>query len=86
MYSIGPHKDDGGWHIPLNDVDKDHPFGNFTVLCIRDTSVSTSAVVSPRTPHIPNERKRQKIHYGKKGQRKQNSKSAYVDIDELMKL
>ncbi|XP_005093421.1 mitochondrial ribonuclease P catalytic subunit [Aplysia californica] len=35
LFSIGPAKDDGGWHFPVNDCDKDAPYGKLGVLCLR---------------------------------------------------
>ncbi|RUS84502.1 hypothetical protein EGW08_007741 [Elysia chlorotica] len=84
LYNIGPQRDECGWHLPLNDIDKDYPFGNFTVLCLRDSSTVPVQNKSIKNYHA-NERKRQGINYGKKGQQKKSTKPASVDLEELMK-
>ncbi|GFS24787.1 mitochondrial ribonuclease P protein 3 [Elysia marginata] len=82
LYNIGPHKDEGGWHLPLNDIDKDSPFGNFTVLCLRDTSIKMTQKTPARNQYSSSESKKYKIYYGKKRQQK---KPSSVDLEELMK-
>ncbi|BFZ12167.1 hypothetical protein BsWGS_15206 [Bradybaena similaris] len=43
LYETGPANDDGGWHIPENDITVVNPFGNFGVLCLRNkTNLSGS--------------------------------------------
>ncbi|GFN94471.1 mitochondrial ribonuclease p protein 3 [Plakobranchus ocellatus] len=94
LHSIGPTRDEAGWHIPLNDIDKDYPFGHAKVLCVRDVTVATKIITksdnSNRRPlsadGITNDRKRPRINYGKK--KPANNKSVQqpeqINLDELM--
>ncbi|CAG5129823.1 unnamed protein product [Candidula unifasciata] len=36
LYETGPAKDDGGWHLPENDVTAANPFGRLSILCLRN--------------------------------------------------
>ena len=36
--SLGPSRDPGGWHFPVEDRDEDEPWGLNTVLCARQKS------------------------------------------------
>lgn len=38
LFDLGPKKDNGGWHLPENDIDADNPHGQFRVLCLRHIS------------------------------------------------
>lgn len=60
LYETGPTIDDGGWHIPENDISAVNPFGNFGVLCLRN---KTNLTGSPGTdannkPYRPTHNKR----------------------------
>lgn len=35
LFSLGPAKDRGGWHLPEDDTDMAYPNGKFSILCLR---------------------------------------------------
>ncbi|XP_059169789.1 mitochondrial ribonuclease P catalytic subunit-like [Physella acuta] len=35
LFSLGPAKDEGGWHLPEDDTDMLNPNGKFSILCLR---------------------------------------------------
>ncbi|KAH9525142.1 hypothetical protein Btru_000424 [Bulinus truncatus] len=52
IFDVGPVKDNDGWHIPLNDVEPNAPFGNMGVLCLRHKKVKNSEEEHTKLPDL----------------------------------
>ncbi|KAI8791658.1 mitochondrial ribonuclease P protein 3, partial [Biomphalaria glabrata] len=51
VFDLGPVKDDGGWHLPVNEVDKNFPFGKNSLLCLRHKDWKQASSPDPVLPH-----------------------------------